>query len=416
MSVNLCRACPVAQINCQHLRAGLEKKVSTPITVRFATGRVEVWDDAPPTIDFKQAACAAKTMPIQSPRDCSGCPIRLPNVIPQNAIQVAHRTKQNAPAVTVAAQAPMMEAQSSSVIAQAQAAVAQAPAQSRAQKITSPAAQPVTAAPAPVVAQAPAQSASIDVGAANDLIARARATAARKAEEKQQRELERVALEQQAAYNTQPEPKPKIIQLQEWLAGQVNKKQSGGAINASAINRRQATPTRMACPTLSMPRSVCRAPAPIKRSLITNAVSVGPIQLLLESCHKFNISIPIRSSRILPLPTLLSCLLPPRQFTLAASMRSQTCGRNRRQRRHRAADRASFEESPGSTGGSGRRVWKMSSNGTSISFRDNRSAPGFKPFNALGNRPNPPVITGVFVAGLANPDFLVEMDAIAVVI
>jgi enamine deaminase RidA (YjgF/YER057c/UK114 family) len=29
--------------------------------------------------------------------------------------------------------------------------------------------------------------------------------------------------------------------------------------------------------------------------------------------------------------------------------------------------------------------------------------------------PNPPLITGVFVAALAHPDFLVEMDAIAVV-
>ena len=32
-----------------------------------------------------------------------------------------------------------------------------------------------------------------------------------------------------------------------------------------------------------------------------------------------------------------------------------------------------------------------------------------------GGRPNPPAITVVVVAGLANPEFLVEMDAIAVV-
>ncbi len=32
-----------------------------------------------------------------------------------------------------------------------------------------------------------------------------------------------------------------------------------------------------------------------------------------------------------------------------------------------------------------------------------------------GVRPNPPTVTGLFVAGLANPDFLIEMDAIAVV-
>jgi len=42
---------------------------------------------------------------------------------------------------------------------------------------------------------------------------------------------------------------------------------------------------------------------------------------------------------------------------------------------------------------------------------------GFQSFQRVwGNRPNPPAITGIFVAGLANPDFLVEMDAIAVVI
>jgi enamine deaminase RidA (YjgF/YER057c/UK114 family) len=34
---------------------------------------------------------------------------------------------------------------------------------------------------------------------------------------------------------------------------------------------------------------------------------------------------------------------------------------------------------------------------------------------AWGDRPNPPVITATVVKGLAHPDFLVEMDAIAVV-
>ncbi len=42
--------------------------------------------------------------------------------------------------------------------------------------------------------------------------------------------------------------------------------------------------------------------------------------------------------------------------------------------------------------------------------------PGFEVFKRLwGNRPNPPLITGLFVSGLANPDFLMEMDAIAVI-
>jgi enamine deaminase RidA (YjgF/YER057c/UK114 family) len=41
---------------------------------------------------------------------------------------------------------------------------------------------------------------------------------------------------------------------------------------------------------------------------------------------------------------------------------------------------------------------------------------GFEAFQSVwGRRPNPPAISGMFVAGLANPDFLAEIDAIAVV-
>jgi enamine deaminase RidA (YjgF/YER057c/UK114 family) len=41
---------------------------------------------------------------------------------------------------------------------------------------------------------------------------------------------------------------------------------------------------------------------------------------------------------------------------------------------------------------------------------------GFAAFqNAWPETPNPPAITGVFVSALAHPDFLVEMDAVAVV-
>jgi enamine deaminase RidA (YjgF/YER057c/UK114 family) len=41
---------------------------------------------------------------------------------------------------------------------------------------------------------------------------------------------------------------------------------------------------------------------------------------------------------------------------------------------------------------------------------------GYAAFQRVwGNRPNPPLITAAFVTALANPDFLVEMDAIAVV-
>lgn len=41
---------------------------------------------------------------------------------------------------------------------------------------------------------------------------------------------------------------------------------------------------------------------------------------------------------------------------------------------------------------------------------------GFGAFQKVwGRRPNPPVITGIFVAALAHPDFLVEIDAVAVI-
>jgi len=41
--------------------------------------------------------------------------------------------------------------------------------------------------------------------------------------------------------------------------------------------------------------------------------------------------------------------------------------------------------------------------------------PGFEVFQQVwGQRPNPPAITGVVVAGLAHPAFLVELEAIAV--
>lgn len=41
---------------------------------------------------------------------------------------------------------------------------------------------------------------------------------------------------------------------------------------------------------------------------------------------------------------------------------------------------------------------------------------GFAVFqNVWGDRPNPPAITVALVAGLANPEFLVELEAIAVV-
>lgn len=225
VSVNLCRACPVPQINCQHLRATLEKNTPTPLTVRYATGRVEVWDNDPPTIDFKHAACAEKTMPIHSPRDCVGCPLRLPNVVPQNAIQVAHHSRQNpAPNLVAAADERQPAAP------RTKSAPRQRPAVAAAQAVVPTESQP-RAAPPP----APPHGASqVGVTAASnsaaDLIARAQSLARKKAEERAA--AERAAREEQEQYApAQASAAPqggssKIILLQQWLADQVNKKQA----------------------------------------------------------------------------------------------------------------------------------------------------------------------------------------------
>jgi hypothetical protein len=234
VSVNLCRACPVPQINCQHLRASLEKNVSTPLTVRYATGRVEVWDDNPPTIDFKQAACSAKTMPIQSPRDCSGCPIRLPNVIPQNAIQVAHRGKTTEVLPQEAIAVSGTTAVKKGAISRQRAG--------RAAQVALTSAVNSVQVPTPSVPVAPTSSrgeisalsditqtesfgtSSSRATETTDLIARAQATARQKAQERAA-QPQHAAAEQQANYPAAVEPKPKIIQLQAWLAAQVNRKQ-----------------------------------------------------------------------------------------------------------------------------------------------------------------------------------------------
>lgn len=75
VSPNVCRACPVAQINCAHLRATLNHQAQLPLTVRYGSGKTEIWDDPAPVIALTRAACAAKVTPIHSPRDCVGCPL-----------------------------------------------------------------------------------------------------------------------------------------------------------------------------------------------------------------------------------------------------------------------------------------------------------------------------------------------------
>ncbi len=77
VSPNICRACPIAQINCTHLRATLDNQSRPPIIVRWGNGKTQVWDDfAQQSILLQRAACAEKVVPIHSPRDCAGCPLR----------------------------------------------------------------------------------------------------------------------------------------------------------------------------------------------------------------------------------------------------------------------------------------------------------------------------------------------------
>ncbi|MBI3914376.1 MAG: hypothetical protein HY327_09360 [Chloroflexi bacterium] len=92
VSPNICRACPISAINCAHLRATLDHRARLPITVRFGNGRTEIWDDVEPSIALERAACSAKVIPITSPRDCAGCPLRQALIIP-NAIPVAPQIK-----------------------------------------------------------------------------------------------------------------------------------------------------------------------------------------------------------------------------------------------------------------------------------------------------------------------------------
>jgi hypothetical protein len=76
VSPRICERCPAIVCNCQHLRFSLEKIALTPVTVRWASGRMEVWDDQPPHVSFVRAACALKTTPVLSPVDCPACASR----------------------------------------------------------------------------------------------------------------------------------------------------------------------------------------------------------------------------------------------------------------------------------------------------------------------------------------------------
>lgn len=88
VSPNQCRDCPAKACNCEHLRFSLQKPSLSPIIVRWGNGHTEIWDDHPPVISFLHSACQAKTIPISSPRDCTGCVLRK-GILPQEEIQPA---------------------------------------------------------------------------------------------------------------------------------------------------------------------------------------------------------------------------------------------------------------------------------------------------------------------------------------
>lgn len=72
-----CRACPLAVINCTHLRATLEHHTRPPLVVRWGNGKTEVWDDfAQESLTLVRAACAEKVIPITSANECAGCALR----------------------------------------------------------------------------------------------------------------------------------------------------------------------------------------------------------------------------------------------------------------------------------------------------------------------------------------------------
>lgn len=139
VSPAICRACPIAQIDCQHLRATLAQETRLPITVRWGNGKTEIWDDPTPPLALTRAACSAKTIPILSPRDCAGCTIRMQmtdhrsqtpdtlrqTIVSRKPVPIAKRTSQpipvpqTAPAPAVASIAPNAnEPQRQSIVAQ----------------------------------------------------------------------------------------------------------------------------------------------------------------------------------------------------------------------------------------------------------------------------------------------------------
>ncbi len=100
VSEEICSACPVAAINCQHLRFSLTKNEQAQIVVRYANGRQEVWDREAPGVRFQRVACAALCIPLDGVSVCQQCSLRRPAVVAgaQMAVLPAAEPQTAAPA------------------------------------------------------------------------------------------------------------------------------------------------------------------------------------------------------------------------------------------------------------------------------------------------------------------------------
>jgi hypothetical protein len=81
---NTCLACPIVAIDCRHLRATLEHRVSSAITVRYGNGKTQIWQDPTPGLTLERAACEERLVSISSPCDCAGCRHRQSLITPDS--------------------------------------------------------------------------------------------------------------------------------------------------------------------------------------------------------------------------------------------------------------------------------------------------------------------------------------------
>lgn len=76
VSLAICEACPAAQCNCGHLRFSLEKEGDSAVMIRYGNGRTELLESGPSGVRLTKSACAAHLRPVDTRKDCVGCPLR----------------------------------------------------------------------------------------------------------------------------------------------------------------------------------------------------------------------------------------------------------------------------------------------------------------------------------------------------